>query len=135
MVRIILAAIAGFIAWSILWVGSEQVLSSASPDWLGAHQTAFERATFNNEPFAPDSSILVLALVRLIIVSIISGFLTAVIAGENRRSTLILGILLLLFGGYVTFVTWSLLPIWYHLLLLVLLIPMTVLGGKLKKTG
>lgn len=135
MVRIILGVIVGFIAWLILWVGSEQVLSMASPNWLGAHQTAFERATINREPFTPDSTILFLNLVRLSIVSILSGFLAAIIAGENKRSTIILGILLFAFGGYVTFVTWSLLPIWYHILLLALLIPMTILGGKPKKTS
>lgn len=132
MVRIILAAIAGFIAWSILWVGSDQVLMSAMPDWYGAHQLGFERAMTNKEEFVPDNTILLMHIVRSIIISIMSGFLAAMIAGENRRSTLVLGVLLLLFGLMVEIMAWNYLPVWYHIIFLALLIPMTMLGGWLK---
>lgn len=132
MVRIILAAVAGFIAWSILWVGSDQVLMSVMPDWYGAHQLGFERAMTNKEAFTPDTTILIMHIVRSIVISIMSGFLAAIIAGENRRSTLILGVLLLLFGIFVEAMAWNYLPLWYHLVFLALLIPMTVLGGRLK---
>jgi hypothetical protein len=135
MVRIILAVIAGFLAWSIMWVGSEQVLSAVFPDWFGAHQIAFEKAMFNKEAFAPDSTILILNVVRGIIVTILTGFLAAVIAGENRRSTLILGILLLIFGLVVVALTWTLIPVWYHVVFSLMLVPMTILGGKLKKAA
>ena len=135
MVRIILGVIAGFIAWLILWVGSEDLLSMASPDWFGANQNAFEKATFNREAFTPDSTILILNLVRIIVVSILSGLLTAMIGGENKRSTLILGVLLLAFGVFVTVTTWTILPIWYHVFVLVLLIPMTIAGGKLRRSN
>jgi hypothetical protein len=135
MVRIILAVIAGFFAWSIMWVGSQQVLSTAFPDWFGAHQIAFEKATFNKEVFTADSTILVLNVVRGIIVTILTGFLAAVIAGENRRSTLILGILLLIFGLVVVALTWTLIPVWYHVVFSLMLVPMTILGGKLKKAA
>lgn len=134
MVRIILAAIAGFIAWSILWIGSDQVLMSAMPDWYGAHQLGFERAMTNKEAFVPDTTILIMHIIRSIVVSIMSGFLAAIIAGENRRSTLILGVLLLLFGIFVEVMAWNYLPLWYHLVFLALLIPMTVLGGRLKSS-
>ena len=30
---------------------------------------------------------------------------------------------------------WSLLPAWYHIIFLVLLIPVTMAGGRLKKTA
>ncbi|MGQ0540221.1 MAG: hypothetical protein ACT4O9_00040 [Blastocatellia bacterium] len=135
MVRIILGVIVGFLAWTILWVGGEQLLSLAFPDWFGAHQVAFERATFNKEPFTADSTILVLNVVRGIIVTILSGFLAATIAGENRRSTIMLGVLLLVFGLIVVSLTWSLIPLWYHALFSLMLIPMTILGGKLKRTA
>jgi hypothetical protein len=105
----------------------------ASPDWFGVYQNGFKKATLNREAFTPDSTILILNLVRLTLVSILSGFLTAMIAGENKRSTLILGVLLLAFGVFITVMTWTILPIWYHIFVLVLLILMTILGGKLKK--
>ncbi|MEO8650404.1 MAG: hypothetical protein ABI539_14665, partial [Acidobacteriota bacterium] len=75
MVRIVLGVIVGFLVWSILWVGSDQVLMSLWPDWYGAHQLAFERAMSNKEPFVPDLTILMMHLVRSIIVSLISGFI------------------------------------------------------------
>ena len=132
MLRMILAVIVGFLAWSIMWVGSERVLSIASPDWFGAHQIAFEKATLNKEAFTPDTTILVLNIIRGIIVTIITGFLAALISGENRRSTLILGILLVAFGLVVVVMTWQIIPLWYHVLFTLMLIPMTIVGGRLK---
>ena len=132
MLRMILAVIVGFLAWSIMWVGSERVLSIASPDWFGAHQIAFEKATLNKEAFTPDTTILVLNIIRGTIVTIITGFLAALISGENRRSTLILGILLVAFGLVVVVMTWQIIPLWYHVLFTLMLIPMTIVGGRLK---
>ncbi|HRJ87253.1 MAG: hypothetical protein JNK51_11725 [Blastocatellia bacterium] len=133
MIRIILAVIAGFLAWSILWVGSEQVLSAVFADWFGAHQIAFEKATFNKEPFTAETTILVFNVFRGIVVSFVSGYLAALIAGENKKSTLTLGILLLAFGLFIVSMTWSIIPLWYHVVFSAMLIPMTILGGKLKR--
>ena len=132
MVRIILAVIAGFIAWSILWVGSDQVLISISPDWYGAHQHAFERAFTNKTLFEANTTILFMHLVREILITLAAGYLTAVIARENSRSTLVLGVLLLLFGIGVQAMAWNYIPVWYHVIFLLLLIPLTVAGGKLR---
>ena len=52
MLRIILGAIAGFIVWSILWVGLNQVLSLISPDWYGKTSNDFRDAVAANTPFA-----------------------------------------------------------------------------------
>jgi len=132
MLRIVLAVIAGFIAWSVIWVGAEQLLSQASPEWFGAHQTRFERAVFNGEAFTPDATILIFNLARAAVVSIMAGFLAAVIAGENRRAPSILGVALLAFGIYIAASTWGLVPIWYITIMVLLLMPMTILGGRMK---
>ena len=134
MLRVILGVVAGFIAWSILWVGSDQVMMSAI-GWYGEHQRAFEKAMTNGDAFTADTTILAMHIIRSIVISIMSGFLAAIIANENRRSTLILGIILFLFGAGVEAVAWKYLPIWYHLVFLVLIIPMTILGGKLRKSA
>ena len=134
MLKIVLGVIAGFVAWSILWLGTDQVLIMASPGWYGAHQTGFEFAMGTQQPFTPDTTILIMHLVRAAIISIMSGFLAAFIAGENRKTPLILGVLLLAFGLMVEIMAWNYLPIWYHMVFLALLIPFTVLGGKIKKT-
>lgn len=132
MLKIVLGVIAGFVAWSVIWVGSDQVLMMASPNWYGAHQLGFEFAMGTGSPFTPDSTILMMHLVRAAVVSIMSGFLAAFVAGENRITPLALGIILLIVGVGVEAYAWNYLPIWYHVVFLLLLVPMTVLGGKLK---
>lgn len=134
MARIILGVFTGFIVWSILWVGSDQVLINAI-DWYGAHQHGFEKAMVNKEPFAPKMIVLLMHLVRSIIISLIAGYLAALVAKENKRAPMALGILLLLFGAMVQFMAWNYLPIWYHFIFLFLLIPVTIAGGKLRKTA
>ena len=62
-----------------------------------------------------------------------AGFLAAVIAKGNRNAPLGLGILLFAFGLLVQVVAWNYMPLWYHVVFLALLIPMTMLGGRLKK--
>jgi len=131
MVRIILGAIAGFIVWSVVWVGSEKILSAIWPDWYGVHQIAFEAAVANGGTFSADTTILLMNIVRGSIISVLSGFLAALIAGENRRSPLILGILLVAFGLFIVALSWNYIPLWYHIIFTVLLIRMTLIGGKL----
>ena len=133
MVRIILGVIAGFVAWSILWVGSDAVFSAISTDW-GKTSTEFQEAAANKTPYTLSSSVLIALLIKSFIVSLISGFIAALIAGENTKSTLALGVLLLLFGIFVQAGYWNYMPLWYHIPFLILLIPMTVLGGKFRKT-
>jgi hypothetical protein len=135
MLRIILGVIAGFIAWSIIWVGSDQFLASMSRDWYGAHQDKVALAVVNGESFNSDTTIVLIGLVRSIIASIMAGFLAAVVAGENRRSPLILGIILLAVGIAVQIHLWNVFPVWFHLIFWVLLVPMTILGGRMKQTA
>ena len=132
MVRIILGVIVGFVVWSVLWLGSDQVLITLSKQWYARHQFAFEDAMLNQTPFTPDNTILLMHLVRAVIISLLSAFLAAFVAGENRKAPLALGVLLLLFGAGVEVYAWNYLPIWYHAAFLILLIPMTVIGGRLK---
>ena len=134
MGRIILGVIVGFIAWSIIWVGGDEALASLSRDWYGAHNLALEKAGINNTPFDASPMILVVKLIHSVVASLLSGFLAAFVANENRRTTMILGVLLLIVGIAFQAMAWNLLPIWYHLAFLMLLIPITIAGGYLKKT-
>ncbi len=134
MVRIILGVVVGFIVWSVLWLGSDQVLITMSKSWYGQHQLAFEDAMLNQAPFTPDNTILLMHLVRAAIISLMSGFIAAFVAGENRKAPLGLGILLLLFGLMIQVMAWNYLPVWYHAVFLLMLIPLTILGGRLRST-
>ncbi|HYJ89429.1 MAG TPA: hypothetical protein VEW46_25430 [Pyrinomonadaceae bacterium] len=131
MVRIVLGVIVGFFAWLIMWVVSEKVLSALWPAF-GVHQHAFEEAVKNGGQFTADTNMLLTHIVLGSIVSVMSGFLAALIAGENKRAPLVLGFLLLAVGLLKVVMSWPYVPIWYHVIFTALLIPMTIIGGKLK---
>jgi hypothetical protein len=113
MGNIILGVIVGFLVWSVLWVGSDAVFSLVSPDW-GKTSAEFQAAAENKTPYALSSAVLLTLLIKSFIVSIISGFVTALIAKENSKSTLILGVLLLVFGIFIQSAYWNYMPLWYH---------------------
>ena len=97
--RIILGIIVGFVAWSILWVGSDALFSVSSADW-GRKSLEFRMAAERQIPYAIENSVLIVLLIKSFIISIISGFLAALIAKENSKSVTGLGILLLIFRGF-----------------------------------
>jgi hypothetical protein len=134
MLRIVLGVIAGFFAWAIMWFGGEKILAAISPQGFGVPQRAFEEAIKNGGPFTADTTMLLTHIVLGSIVSVMSGSLAALVAGENKRAPLVLGILLLALGLLKAVLSWPLVPIWYHVIFTALLLPMTILGGKLKTT-
>ena len=133
MVRIVLAVIAGFFAWLIAWVGSEKILSAI---WLGfgAHQRAFEEAVKNGGQFTADTTMLLTHIVLGSIVSVMAGSLAALIAGGNTRAPLVLGFVLLALGLLKAVMSWTYVPIWYHVIFTAILLPMAIMGGKLITT-
>jgi hypothetical protein len=113
----------GFIVWSIIFVGGESLMRAIAPGTVAPVDATYV-----------DSPLLLLGyLIRSVIASIVAGFVASLIAKENSQTTVILGVILLAVGLMVQIGAWSMLPVWYHLIFLVLLIPMTILGGKLKK--
>ena len=134
MVPIVLGVIAGFFSWLIVWFGSEKILSAISPEGFGAHQRAFEAAVKNGGQFTAATSLLLTHIVLASIVSVMSGFLATLIAGENIRAPLVLGFLLLAFGVLKAVMSWPYVPIWYHVIFTALLLPMAIMGGKLITT-
>jgi len=129
MLRIVLGVVAGFIAWMILWVGIEKVISALWPAF-GAHQKAFEEVIKNGGQFTADTSALLTHIVLGSIVSVIAGALAALVAGENSRAPLFVGILLLAMGILKAYMSWPYVPIWYHIIFTLLLLPLAIAGGK-----
>ena len=123
MLKIFLGVVAGFFVWSILWVGIDAVLRGLWADY----NTSVEAMNFS-------PALLMVPLILSAICSIIAGFVAALIAKENSKSPLILGVLLLLVGIFVQMGVWDKIPLWYHLAFWILLIPMTVFGGKLSQS-
>ncbi|HYP49957.1 MAG TPA: hypothetical protein VEQ34_03380 [Pyrinomonadaceae bacterium] len=121
MLKNIFAVIGGFVLWSAFWVVSDLTLLILSPDWYGEGLKSFS------------IPVLLISLARSIFISLISGYIAALIAKKNQIQTaLVLGVLLLAFGIFIQAQFWNVIPLWYHLIFLALLIPMTWLGAKLR---
>lgn len=119
----ILAIIVGFVVWFAVFAGLEPIMKTIAPNL-----TVDQGATYTDSV-----PILLAYLLRSMVASILAGFVAAVIAKDNVKTPLILGVVFLLIALPIHISGWSTLPVWYHLSLLGLLIPMTVLGGNLKK--
>ena len=135
MLRIVLGVISGFVAWLMVWVGSEKILSAIWPEGFGVHQRAFEEAVKNGGQFTANTTLLLTHIVIASIVSVMAGSTAAQIAGGNTRAPLVLGFLLLALGLLKAVMSWPYVPIWYHVIFTALLIPMTIVGGKLVTTA
>ena len=133
MVRIALGVIAGFFTWIATWLLSETILSAIWPEF-GTHQAEFQAAVEFGDPFAAKTTILLVHIVFALAVSLVSGFVAALVAGENKRAPLILGFLLLAIGLLKAAMSWPLVPVWHHVIFTAVLLPMAVLGGKMKAT-
>ena len=132
MARIVFGVIAGFIAWFIAWVGCEKLLSAIWPAF-GAHQLAFQTAIESGGSFTANTTMLLIHIVLGTIVSVMSGFMAALVARETKRAPLVLGFLLLAIGILKMVMSWQYVPIWYHLVFTALLLPMAMMGGRLKR--
>ena len=135
MARTVLGVIAGFFAWFLVWLGAEQILSAVSPAGFGAHQAAFQAAIENGGEFTANTTLLLIQLVLGSVASVLAGFLAAVIAMDNIRAPRALGILLLAFGLLKVVLSWPYVPLWHHVIFLVLLFPMTIMGGRLRRSS
>jgi hypothetical protein len=114
----VLGVVAGYAVWTVLFLGGSAALRSA----FGVS----EIESFVANPSIP---LLVLLLLLSFATSFVAGAVTARIAGVGAP-VLILGGLLLATGIPVQIASWNLLPVWYHLVFLVMLVPMTVVGGR-----
>ncbi|MBK8206166.1 MAG: hypothetical protein IPK87_05125 [Planctomycetes bacterium] len=135
MVRIILGVIVGFVGWMLIWFIGEQALAAALPEAFGVHQAAFEEAVINGGSFTPDTLHLVLHISLASVVSLIAGFTAALIAGENKRAPMVLGVLLVAVGLLKAAMSWQYIPLWCHITFTCLLLAMTIIGGNLRKTN
>ena len=131
MLRIVLGVIGGFFAWLIVWVVSEKVLSALWPAF-GVHQHAFEEVVKNGGQFTANATMLLTHIVVGSLIAVLSGFLAALTAGRNKRAPLVLGVLLLALGLLKVVMSWPYVPLWYHVIFTAILLPMAVVGGRLK---
>lgn len=122
MLRSILSVVAGNVVWTILWLSMNGVLASVYPQ------------SFDGNTRIESAPILSFLLVYSVVLSVIAGYVTATVARRNEIAhAFALGILQLAMGIFFQSKAWHLLPIWYHLSFLFLLIPGNLLGGILRQ--
>ena len=122
MIRAILAVIAGYAAWTVLWLGGNALLFGEAARVVGEGQAY--TAT------GPLLGVIVLSIVC----SIVAGVTAAKVAGSRAGGAVIaMAALLLLTGTGVQSGVWSLMPVWYHLVFLALIVPVVLFGGRLAR--
>lgn len=124
MGRTIGAVLAGFVLWTVLWLGSNAALTAAMPDVI--HQ----------DGRVDSAGVLLLLLVLSVVFSVASGYVAALIArAKAGGAALGLGLLLLAVGLFVQVQYWDVMPLWYHVSFLALLVPGAMIGGRLRARG
>lgn len=117
MMKRVLGIVAGYLVWTVVFLGGGAVLRSAL---AGVHDA---------EGFTEDPTALILYLVLSFGASYLAGLTTARLAGGGRP-VLLLALCLLGTGIPVQIGSWDQLPVWYNLVFLAMLVPVTLLGGR-----
>lgn len=120
--RDVMAVVAGAVLWAVLWVGG----SALAAPMLGV---------VAGQPIT-DTGVLLGYIAYSVLLSILAGYTAAAVAGHApmRPVRWLAGVQLLL-GIVFEVSAWSLTPVWYHLVFLVLLVPAVLLGGRLRAAG
>ena len=118
MFRTVAAVIAGNFIWTALWLGLNALLRRQG--LLPADPTERVEAT------AP----LLVMLFGSIVFSIAVGWIATAIAGAKTYSAaIVLAAIQLGLGIFFQAQAWQLMPVWYHVPFLLLLVPATLLGA------
>ena len=120
MTRAILGVIAGYAAWTVLWLAGNAIVFGVVDDVVAS-----------GESFTAVGP-LVGVLALSIVCSVGAGLSAAMVANERANVVvLVTGVLLLLTGVAVQLGVWRLMPVWYHLTFLLLIVPVCVAAGRL----
>jgi hypothetical protein len=121
MGRSILAVLGGFIAWSVLWLSYNIGLRAMGV--LPSDDT---------QPLEAVTALIAL-LIGSIILSLLAGYVAAMISRSRSYGPIaILAAVLLAVGIFFQSQYWQLMPLWYHLTFLGLLLPVCFLGARLR---
>lgn len=118
--RTFLGVLAGYALWSALWLGGGLLVRRL---WSESYPETF--------PATPMTAVvpLVATLALSVLCSLLGGRLARDV-GRGRGAVWILAAALLATGIGVQASVWAAMPLWYHLLFLLLLVPVTLAGGR-----
>lgn len=120
MMRKVLGVVVGYGVWSVLWVGAGAVLQSSMP------------GSFGEDGSVSSTGLLICLLAIATVLSLVAGWLASAVGRSGRAAAAWTAGLLFATGLGVEIASWSLLPVWYHLVFLALLVPFTLVGGSLR---
>ena len=119
MFRNLGASLFGYVIWTAVFFAGNAVVRSAMPD-------VHDEAGVSSDPVA-----LLFYLLVSFVASLTGGFTTGKIATKPSTTWVwILGVLLLATGIPVQMGYWDQIPLWYHVVFLAALIPVTLVGGR-----
>lgn len=119
--RSFVAVVAGVAVWTVLWLGGNQGLMALLPEHLRAGQ-----------PIEHVGALLFL-IVFSSVLSVLAGWTTAALAPRPPMNHVwALALVQLSLGIFFQASAWALFPLWYHVIFLGLVVPMTLWGGTLR---
>ena len=117
MLRTVFAVIAGCAIWTTLWLVGNVVIARIWPGVADPGEGPLPTGALHA------------ALGLSVLCSSAAGFATA--KGRPGKPVLIVGVLLLATGIAVQASMWDDMPLWYHLIFLVAILPLCLVGGRL----
>jgi len=123
MGRTIGAVVVGVVLWGVLWNGGNAALGAAGVITIGEPITGVP--------------VLLGMIAYSAVLSVLAGWVAAAVKGGPEAMAAVKGLAAvnLLIGIAVEVMYWSLMPAWYHVIFLALVVPMTLVGGRLKAGG
>lgn len=121
MLRSVLAVLAGVVLWSAFWLPFNLGMQAAFPDIV------------DPERYLGHVPMLLVFIVASFLFSVAAGYVAAWAARVKPvQHALVLGVVQLAIGIGFEVSYWDMLPVWYHLVFLALLIPGNLIGGMLR---
>jgi hypothetical protein len=122
VVRSIVSVAAGFFAVMVLGAAADVVLSQVSPN------------AFDAQGHARAESTLFIKLAYETLFALVAGYITARIAVRKPLNhVLVMAAIVLAGRAFISVATWEVVPLWFNLGVLVLIIPAALLGAKLSE--
>ena len=122
VVRSVVAVAAGFFAVMVLGAAADVVLGQVSPD------------AFDAQGHARAASVLFIKLAYETVFALFAGYLTARIAVRKPfMHVLVMAALVLAGRAFIAVATWDVVPLWFNLGVLVLIVPAALLGAKVSE--
>jgi len=120
MGRAVLGAIAGYAAWTVLWLAGNHFFFAAAAESVAGGQRLVN----------PGSLLGILIL--SVVCSLAAGTVAAKIGTPRARvAVLIMALALLATGIGIQASIWNLMPVWYHVAFLLLIVPVCMVGARL----